>query len=157
MTTSALSAGERDRLRLTRDGGHARNGRAEVRDHLRQRLDGGDPVPEGDERARQLAGPGAEIDDVARRLAREPAHGILGVAGPRALVGVGDAAERGAPGRGARPPDCTIMPCRLAQPTAAPKGLHRLRMVDDRPPDTTGASRPGSAMSRAGTSASSGT
>jgi hypothetical protein len=64
-----------------------------VLEHLRERLDRGDTVTERDEYAGQLSRPGAEIDDVARRVAGEPAYGLLGIRRPRALVRVGDVRE----------------------------------------------------------------
>ena len=54
--------------------------------------------PDRDESPCQLAGAGAQIDDVERLLPREPAHRVGGVARASALVCIGDAGERdGAP------------------------------------------------------------
>ena len=104
VTTSALAVLERDRLRPALDRGHAGNAGTEVSDHLGERLDRGDPVPESREGARQLARPGAEVDDVEwlgdierlcdRGRADEPAHRVIGIAGAGTLVGVGDRSER---------------------------------------------------------------
>ena len=133
MTTSALSAGERDRLRSSLDGGRLGHRRTELVEHLGERLDGRHPMTEVDERPRQLARAGTEIDDVARLLAREPAHGVVGVAGTRALVDVGDAAERGCANPslirlGAHLSRLVI----LADPTPRPKRRRRLCVIDDR-------------------------
>ena len=62
--------------------------------HLGQRLDRGDPVTERDETARQLSRSGAEVDDVARLVADEPAHRFVRVSRPSPLVGVRDTCER---------------------------------------------------------------
>ena len=67
VTTSADSVGERHRLAAPVSGGCRRDGRAKLREHLRERLDGRHAVAERDERARQLPGPGGQVDDVARR------------------------------------------------------------------------------------------
>ena len=72
---------ERDRLRPALHCCRLGHGRAEVRDHLGERLDRGDPVPKRDERACQLARSGTEVDDVERLHAHEPAHRILRIAG----------------------------------------------------------------------------
>ena len=88
---------KRDRLRSSLERRRLGNRRAELVEHLGERLDRRHPVTEIDERPRQLARAGAEIDDVARLLTCEPAHGVHGIAGARALVHIGNGAERGCP------------------------------------------------------------
>ena len=67
--------------------------RLELGAHLVQRLDRGNAVPEGDERACELSRPGAEIDDVGRLVADEPAHGFVRVPRAAALVRASDVGE----------------------------------------------------------------
>ena len=62
-------------------------------EHLRQRLDRRHAVAEGDERTAQLPRARPEIDDVARLVAGEPAHRVLGISGATALVRVRDSAN----------------------------------------------------------------
>ena len=93
MTTSALSAGSGIASAPPSSAVASGTRRAELIEHLGKRLDRRHPVTERDERPRELARAGAEVDDVARLLTCEPAHGILGIAGTRTLVGVGYAAE----------------------------------------------------------------
>ncbi len=49
----------------------------------------------GDERARELSGACAEIDDIGRLVTDEPAHGLVRVARAAALVRAGDVREGG--------------------------------------------------------------
>ncbi len=93
VTTSALSAGSGIASAPPSTRGRLGHRRAELIEHLGKRLDRRHAVTQRDERPRQLARAGAEIDDIARLLACEPADGILGVAGTRTLVDVGYAAE----------------------------------------------------------------
>src|SRR6185437_3946948 len=59
------------------------------------RLDRDDAMPKRDERACELSSAGADIDDVARFVADEPPDGLVGIAGPAALVRAGHVRERG--------------------------------------------------------------
>ena len=68
--------------------------RLELGAHLVEWLDRGDPVPEADERAGELPGAGAEIDDVARVQSDEPANSLVRIAGAAALVRARDLRER---------------------------------------------------------------
>src|SRR6185436_17692413 len=88
------SVRQRDRLGAAAQRGRRRHGVPQLLEHFLERLHRCHVMPERHERARQLAGPGAEVDDVARLLAREPADRVVGVAGPRPLVGLRNAAER---------------------------------------------------------------
>ena len=54
--------------------------------HLVEWLDRRHPVPEADQRAGELPGAGAEIDDVARVQSDEPLNGLVRIAGAAALV-----------------------------------------------------------------------
>ena len=54
--------------------------------HLRRRLHRDDVVPELDQRPRQLAGAGAEVEDTQRAIADEPANGFSRIARARSLV-----------------------------------------------------------------------
>ena len=94
-----VSAGriERDRLRSTLHGSRLRNSSAEMRNHLGQRLDRGHPVSQRNERPRQLACPGTQVDDVTRLVTHEPPHRILGIAGASSLIGLRDLAKRARP------------------------------------------------------------
>ena len=56
---------------------------------------GCDTVAECDELSRELPGASAEIEDVGWCVAGKPAHRLLGVERPGALVGLGHGAERG--------------------------------------------------------------
>ena len=84
---------ERDHLGVPEDGLCPWScGRKEL-EHLRERLDRGHAMPELDEDACQLSRPRSEVDDVERLVADEPADGFVRVAGPAALVRVGDLRE----------------------------------------------------------------
>ena len=63
------------------------------REHLRERLDRGHAMPERNEDACQLSRPRSEVDDVERLVADEPADCFVRVAGPAAVVRVGDLRE----------------------------------------------------------------
>jgi hypothetical protein len=68
--------------------------RRDRRAHLGHRLDGDDVAAAGGQRARELARPGREVDDVAARQRRdERVDGVAGIARPPALVGGGGAGE----------------------------------------------------------------
>ena len=71
------------------------HGDPEPIEHLLERLDRRHAMPERDERACQLARSRAEVDDVARLVAREPAHRVVGVSRAGTLVGIRHRAERG--------------------------------------------------------------
>ena len=68
MTTSALSAGSGIASAPPSTAVASGTADAELVEHLGERLDRRHPVTEIDERPRQLARAGAEIDDVARLL-----------------------------------------------------------------------------------------
>ena len=81
---------QRDRLGRAVEGLHVGQRREQVLAHLVDRLDGDHAGAERDERARQLAGAGGEIEDIAAgsdlEALGEPCHRRLGIAGPAALV-----------------------------------------------------------------------
>ena len=87
--------GQRHRLRGADDGGRVRDGGTQLVEHLGERLHRHDVMTERGERARELAGSGAEVDDVARCRAREPKHRVGRVPGPRPLVRIRHPGERG--------------------------------------------------------------
>ena len=72
-----------------------------------ERLDRRHAMPESDERARQLPGSGAEVDDVARGLAGEPANRVV-------------RDSRAAPARTGRPPPRTTLLARSRSSRSAP-------------------------------------
>ncbi len=86
--------GQRDDLGGAQDRVRAGSRCGQELEHLRQRLDRRHAVAERDERARQLPRSGAEVDDVARLVSREPAHRLDRVVGPAALVRIGHVRER---------------------------------------------------------------
>ena len=90
---------ERDLLRGARDSLDTRHVRAQLVEHLLERLDSYHVVTERREQARQLAGARSEVDDPQRRLTGDPQRRFLGITGPRALVGVGDRTEGPRPNR----------------------------------------------------------
>ena len=73
--------GQRDDLGAAEGAERAGSGDGQELQHLRQRLDRGNAMTERDERAGQLARARAEVDDVARLVAGEPADGLLRVPG----------------------------------------------------------------------------
>ena len=93
VTTSADAVGERDRLGAPCERVQRRERALELGAHLVERLDRGHAVAERDERTRELPGARAEVDDVARLVADEPADGVLRIAGTTALVRAGDLGE----------------------------------------------------------------
>ena len=93
-TTSAEPAGSGIASALPSSARTSGSTDASSRAHLVERLDRGHAVAERDERAGQLARARAEIDDVARLVAHEPADGLLRVSGAPALVRAGDVRER---------------------------------------------------------------
>ena len=62
--------------------------------HLVEWLHRRHPVPEADQRAGELPGAGAEIDDVARVQSDEPSNSLVRIAGAAALVRARDLGER---------------------------------------------------------------
>ncbi len=84
---------EGDRLGGARQRDRTGNGRPQLRQHLRDRLDRRHAMSERDERAGQLPRPCPEVDDVAGLAAGEPSDGLLGIAGARPLVHVRDRSE----------------------------------------------------------------
>ncbi len=73
---------QRDRLGAPRDRVHVGESGLELGAHLVERLDRGHALAERDERARELPCAGAEIDDVTRLVADQPAHGLFRITGP---------------------------------------------------------------------------
>lgn len=68
-------------------------GHGERGPHLRVGLDGHDPAARTDERRRQLARSGPEVEDELLLRSEQPGDGLRRVAGPVAPVGLGDTAE----------------------------------------------------------------
>ncbi|MBA2333041.1 MAG: hypothetical protein H0V94_09655 [Actinobacteria bacterium] len=91
------SVGERNLLRGARHCLHAGDVRAQLVEHLLERLDRNDVVAERRERSSQLARPGPEIHHARARLAHEPPGRLCWIAGARSLVGAGDRTERARP------------------------------------------------------------
>ena len=98
--------GQGDRLGRPVDDLDARRAaarRRELRAHARDGLEGDDPCAGRHEERRQLAGPGAELEHRPSRPEVEPlddrGHGVLGVAGPGAVVQVGGPVEAASRGR----------------------------------------------------------
>ena len=95
VTTSADASGSGiasalPATRVTRPGAPPASSRA----HLVERLDRRHAVAERDERARELPRARAEVDDVARLVADEPADGLLRIARTSALVRTRHVRER---------------------------------------------------------------
>ena len=88
-----MSVGERDYLSVAEDRECSSCSREEL-EHLGQRPDRRDAAPESDERAGQLPGLRAEVDDIAGLLFHERAKRRLRIAGTTALVGTRDLGER---------------------------------------------------------------
>ena len=127
-----------------------------MRDISRQWLHSGDTVAEPDEGTRELPCAGAEVEDVEGASPMSQRTAVFGVAGPGALVGVGDGAKDAARPRRSRSADSPPhRPDASSQPRRGGT-LDGVGMVDDRR-RVGRREQPGSAMSRAGTSASSGT
>ena len=74
--------------------GGLRRRSAQSLEHLGERLDGRHAVADLEKATRELAGAGAEIDDVERRRPREPLDGLAWILGTRPLVHVGHGGER---------------------------------------------------------------
>ena len=90
--------GQRDRLGRTEQRLGLGHGSAQLRQHLLAGLHGDHPCACGHERARQLAGAGAEVEHGSAgakvELSDDPRDRLVWVFGPRALVEIGDQLER---------------------------------------------------------------
>jgi predicted RNA-binding Zn ribbon-like protein len=103
--------------------------------HPRDRLDRDDVEPRGEQRPRQLAGPGAEVEDARRRAGRgaefrdDPVDDGRRVLGPPALVDRGDVGEAGDEGVAVGLAGHATSGAGSGR--AYPAGMSALRLADD--------------------------